>query len=53
MQDGATSKPGIIRWLDTGGRGVMVLEEQGNATIVWLLDAPEDEAGEGGSRDAV
>jgi anti-sigma factor RsiW len=53
MRDGAPSTPGIIHWLDTGGRGVMVLEDQGDATIVWLLDAPDDEASEGGSREAV
>ncbi len=53
MEDAAAPTPGIIRWLDTGGRSVMVLEDQGDATIVWLLDAPEDGALEGGSRDAV
>ncbi len=54
MEDAAVPTPGIIRWLDTGGRSVMVLEDdQGDATIVWLLDAPEDGALEGGSREAV
>jgi anti-sigma factor RsiW len=53
MEDAAPPAPGIIRWLDTGGRSVMVLEDQGDATIVWLLDAPEDEISEGGSREAV
>ena len=53
MQDGVASKPGVIRWLDTGGRGVMVLEDQGDATIVWLLDAPEEDAGKGGSRETI
>ncbi|MCH8891103.1 MAG: hypothetical protein IH827_08505 [Myxococcales bacterium] len=53
MEDAAAPTPGIIRWLDTGGRSVMVLEDQGDATIVWLLDAPEDGALEGGSREAV
>jgi hypothetical protein len=31
----------------------MVLEDQGDATIVWLLDALEDESSEGGSRESV
>ena len=53
MEDAAPPAPGIIRWLDTGGRSVMVLEDQGDATIVWLLDALEDGVSEGGSREAV
>jgi anti-sigma factor RsiW len=53
MEDAASPTPGIIRWLDTGGRSVMVLEDQGDATIVWLLDALEDGVSEGGSREAV
>jgi anti-sigma factor RsiW len=53
MEDVAPPTPGIIRWLDTGGRSVMVLENQGDATIVWLLDALENENSEGGSREAV
>jgi anti-sigma factor RsiW len=53
MEDVAPPAPGMIRWLDTGGRSVMVLEEQGGATIVWLLDTPEDGDPEGGSREAV
>jgi anti-sigma factor RsiW len=53
MEDAASPTPGIIRWLDTGGRSVMVLEDQGDATIVWLLDALEDGISEGGSREAV
>jgi anti-sigma factor RsiW len=53
MEEAAPPTPGIIRWLDTGGRSVMVLEDQGDATIVWLLDALEDGISEGGSREAV
>lgn len=53
MEDTAPPMPGMIRWLDTGGRSVMVLEDQGDATIVWLLDAPEMGNSEGGSREAV
>jgi anti-sigma factor RsiW len=53
MEDAVPPTSGIIRWLDTGGRSVMVLEDQGDATIVWLLDAPEDGILEGGSREAV
>jgi anti-sigma factor RsiW len=53
MEDAAPPTPGVIRWLDTGGRSVMVLEDQGGATIVWLLDALEDGISKGGSREAV
>ncbi len=53
MEDSAPQIPGVIRWLDTGGRSVIVLEDQDDATIVWLLDALEDGASEGGSREAV
>jgi hypothetical protein len=53
MEDAAPPTSGIIRWLDTGGRSVMVLEDQGDATIVWLLDALDDEISEGESREAV
>lgn len=53
MEDAAPPMPGMIRWLDSGGRSVMVLEDQGDATIVWLLDASDDETAPGGSRDAV
>ncbi len=53
MEDAAPPMPGMIRWLDSGGRSVMVLEDQGDATIVWLLDASDEETSPGGSRDAV
>jgi len=53
MEDAAPPMPGMIRWLDTGARSVMVLEDQGDATIVWLLEVPEAGASEGGLREAV
>lgn len=53
MEDAAPPTPGMIHWLDTGGRSVMVLEDQGGTTIVWLLEAPEAGASEGGLREAV
>ena len=53
MEDAAHPTSGIIRWLDTGGRSVMVLEDQGDATIIWLLDALDDGISEGESREAV
>ncbi len=53
IEDGVNATPGVIRWLDTGGRSVMVLEERDGATIVWLLDSPEEGASVRGSREAV
>jgi anti-sigma factor RsiW len=53
MEDAAPPTPGMIHWLDTGGRSVMVLEDPGGTTIVWLLEAPEAGASEGGLREAV
>lgn len=38
--DRGAARPGVISWLDTGGRSVMVLESGDDATIVWLLDGP-------------
>jgi hypothetical protein len=35
-------RAGAVRWLDTGGRGVIVLDNPEAATIVWLLDPPGD-----------
>ncbi len=38
-----------IRWLDTGGRSVMVLDDAADMTIIWVLDGDP----EGGVREAV
>jgi anti-sigma factor RsiW len=53
IDDGANPTPGVIRWLDTGGRSVMVLEEQEGATIVWLLDSSQEGASVRRSSEAV
>jgi hypothetical protein len=37
---------GVVRWLYTRGRPVMVLDRPGDATIIWLLDeTPGDQTG--------
>lgn len=41
----------VVRWLDTGGRPVLVLE--GEATIIWLIDVPTSGVSLEGSRDLV
>lgn len=40
---------GVVRWVDGGGRGVMVLEAAPDATIIWLLDPAQELARPGGS----
>jgi anti-sigma factor RsiW len=30
-----------IRWLDTGGRSVMVFDDEADMTIIWMLDSGE------------
>ena len=30
-----------IRWLDTGGRSVMVIDDDADMTIIWMLDGGE------------
>ena len=38
--DSAAPAGGAVRWVDTGGRPVMVLDapEESNVTIIWVLD---------------
>jgi hypothetical protein len=31
----------VVRWLDSGGRDVMVLEADPDTTIIWVFDAPK------------
>ena len=40
---------GVVRWVDGGGRGVVVLEAAPDATIIWLLDPAQELARPGGS----
>ncbi len=44
---------GVISWLDTGGRSVLVLDGQDDATIVWLLEEPVRGAARRGHYEAV
>lgn len=41
-----SASSGVVRWLYTRGRPVMVLEQPDDATIIWLLDeTPGDQTG--------
>lgn len=46
---GASHGGGVVRWLDTRGQAVMVLDE-GDATIIWLMQPDADRAGRRGGR---
>ena len=40
---------GVVRWMDSGGRSVMVQEDDGQtgATVIWLLDGATEGASRG------
>jgi anti-sigma factor RsiW len=38
------SAGGVVRWIDSGGRSVMVLDDQPDTTIIWVLDGAGDGA---------
>ena len=44
---------GVVRWIDTGGRGVMMLDDTPDTTIIWVLDGPGEGAWLGTGRGEV
>jgi hypothetical protein len=40
---------GVVRWIDSGGRDVIVLESDPDTTIIWVLGSPGPEAARGGA----
>lgn len=42
---GEAPAPHSVRWLDTGGQSAMVLQDDGEATIIWILDGGEQTRG--------
>jgi anti-sigma-K factor RskA len=45
---------GTVRWMDSGGRSVLVLDEpEADVTIIWLLEDAVEGAARGGSGDVV
>lgn len=44
------SQAGAVRWMDSGGRSVMVIEEPG-MTVIWMLDDAAEGAARGGARE--
>ena len=49
------AKGGVVRWVDSGDRSIMVIEDDGQtgATLIWLLDSATEGAALGGSHEAV
>jgi anti-sigma factor RsiW len=45
LQGGDAPDGRSVRWLDTGGRAAMVLQDDREATIIWVLDAPGQVSG--------
>jgi hypothetical protein len=50
---GQAPEKGAIRWLDGRGRPLMVLQDDADATIIWVPDAPGDAGSAEGRRVAV
>ena len=53
-----TAPAGVVRWMDSGRRSVMVLEDGADTTIIWLLDDRVDDRvpgdlSKGGMREVV
>jgi anti-sigma-K factor RskA len=46
---------GVVRWMDSGGRSVMVLEEdaESGVTIIWMLEDAVEGAARGGGSEVV
>ena len=44
---------GVVRWIDSGGRSVLVLDDDPDSTIIWVLDSATEGAARGGPRDVV
>ena len=44
---------GTLRWIDSEGRSVMVLDDDPDTTIIWVLDGAMEGAARGGRSDVV
>lgn len=43
----------VVRWIDSGGRSVMVLDDVPGTTIIWVLDSRTEGASTGDGREVV
>jgi anti-sigma factor RsiW len=49
----AHARGGVVRWIDSGGRSVLVLDDDPDTTIIWVLDSAAEGAARGGPLDVV
>jgi len=49
----AAERGRVVRWIDGGGRSVMVLDNDPDTTIIWMLDGFGEAASRGGVRNEV
>lgn len=50
-QEPPASTGGVVRWIDSGERSVMVLDDEPDTTIIWVFDGRSEGARIGGRRD--
>jgi len=47
---GETAPSGVVRWVDGGNRNVLVLDGEGDVTVIWVFDPVTEGASRGGWR---
>jgi anti-sigma factor RsiW len=52
LLSGETVPSGVVHWVDSGTRNVMVLDGEGDVTVIWVFDPVGDGASRGGRRGA-
>jgi len=52
LLSGETAPSGVVHWVDSGTRNVMVLEGEGDVTVIWVFDPVGEGASRGGRRGA-
>ena len=48
-----SDRGGSVRWIDSEGQSVMVLDDDPDTTIIWVLDGATEGASRGGPSDVV
>jgi len=51
LNSGDNAAPGVVRWIDSGDRNVMVLEGDEEVTIIWVLGEASTPSRQGGARE--
>jgi anti-sigma factor RsiW len=50
LLSGETAPSGVVHWVDGGDRNVMVLDGEGDVTVIWVFDPVIEGAARGGWR---